>query len=111
VVGVAGVLAFSVSGRAREFGIRMALGANPRTILTNVLREGLVIAGIGVAAGLALGFVFARVLARYVADAQLPGALSLIASAAVILAAAIIASAVPAARAATVNPVEVLRSE
>ena len=111
VVGVAGVLAFSVSGRAREFGIRMALGANPRTILTNVLREGLVIAGIGVAAGMALGLVFARVVARYVADAQLPGALSLIASAAVILAAAVIASAVPAARAATVNPVEVLRSE
>jgi putative ABC transport system permease protein len=111
VVGVAGVLAFSVSGRAREFGIRMALGANPRIILTNVLREGLVIAAIGVAAGLALGFVFARVVSRYVADAQLPGALPLIASAAVILAAAVIASAVPAARATTVNPVEVLRSE
>ena len=111
VVGVAGVLAFSVSGRAREFGIRMALGAQPRSILTDVLREGLVIAGIGVAAGMGLGFVFARVVARYVADAQLPGALSLIASAAVILAAAVIASAVPAARAATVNPVEVLRSE
>jgi putative ABC transport system permease protein len=111
VVGVAGVLAFSVSGRAREFGIRMALGAQPRSILTDVLREGLVIAGIGVAAGMGLGFVFARVVARYFADAQLPGALSLIASAAVILAAAVIASAVPAARAATVNPVEVLRSE
>jgi predicted permease len=111
VVGVAGVLAFSVSGRAREFGIRMALGANPRTILTNVLREGLAMASIGVAIGLGLGFVFARVVARYVADAQLPGALSLISSAAVILAAAVIASAVPAARAATVNPVEVLRSE
>jgi ABC-type antimicrobial peptide transport system permease subunit len=111
VVGVAGVLAFSVSGRAREFGIRMALGAQPRTILTNVLREGLMIAGIGVAAGMALGFVFARVVMRYVADAQLPGALALIGSAAVILAAAVIASAVPAARAATVNPVEVLRSE
>jgi putative ABC transport system permease protein len=111
VVGVAGVLAFSVSGRAREFGIRMALGADPRTILTNVLREGLVIAGIGVATGMVLGFIFARLVSRYVADAQLPGALSLIVSAAVILAAAVIASAVPAARAATVNPVEVLRSE
>jgi ABC-type antimicrobial peptide transport system permease subunit len=111
VVGVAGVLAFSVSGRAREFGIRMALGAQPRTILTNVLREGLVIAAIGVAAGMTLGFFFARVVSRYVADAQMPGALALIASAVVILAAAVIASAVPAARAATVNPVEVLRSE
>jgi ABC-type antimicrobial peptide transport system permease subunit len=89
----------------------MALGADPRTILTNVLREGLVIAAIGVAAGMALGFVFGRIVARYVADAQLPGVLALIGSAAVILAAAVIASAVPAARAATVNPVEVLRSE
>jgi predicted permease len=111
VVGVAGVLAFSVSGRAREFGIRMALGANPRIILTKVLREGLVMAAIGVAVGLSVGFVFARVVARYVADAQMPGAIALIASAAVILAAAVIASAVPAARAATVNPVEVLRSQ
>ena len=50
VVGVAGVLAFSVSGRTREFGIRMALGAQRRNILTNVLVEGLVIASIGVAA-------------------------------------------------------------
>jgi putative ABC transport system permease protein len=89
----------------------MALGANPRTILTNVLREGLVMAAIGVTVGLGIGFVFARVVARYVADAQLPGVISLIASAAIILAAAVIASAVPAARAATVNPVEVLRSE
>jgi predicted permease len=111
VVGVAGVLAFSVSSRAREFGIRMALGAHPRIILTDVLREGLVMATIGVAVGMCVGFVFARVAARYVADAQLPGAISLIASAAVILAAAVIASTVPAARAATVNPVEVLRSE
>ena len=111
VVGVAGVLAFSVSGRTREFGIRMALGAQPRNILTNVLREGLVIASIGVGAGMVLGFVFARVIGRYVGEVQMPGALSLIASAVVILAAAVIASAVPAARAARVNPVEALRSE
>ena len=57
VVGVAGVLAFSVSGRTREFGIRMALGEQPRNILTNVLREGMVMAGIGVAVGAGLGFV------------------------------------------------------
>ena len=51
VVGVAGVLAFSVSGRTREFGIRMALGAQPRNILTDVLLQGLTIAGIGVGRG------------------------------------------------------------
>jgi putative ABC transport system permease protein len=111
VVGVAGVLAFSVSGRTREFGIRMALGAQPRDILTDVLRQGVVIAGIGVAAGLVFGFVFVRVIARYVTEVQLPGALSFLASAVVILAAAVIASAVPAMRAARVNAVEALRSE
>jgi predicted permease len=111
VVGIAGVLAFSVSGRTREFGIRMALGAQPRSILTDVLSEGLVIAGIGVAVGLVAGLGIARITARFISGMQMPGALTLIASAVVILAAAVIASAVPAARAAKVNPVEALRSE
>ena len=111
VVGVAGVLAFSVSGRTREFGIRMALGAQPRHILTDVLLQGLSIAGIGVGAGVVFGIVFARGIGRYVADVHLPGVLTFIASAFVILAAAVIASALPAARAARVNAVEALRSE
>ena len=111
VVGVAGVLAFSVSGRTREFGIRIALGAMPRNILTNVLLEGLVIASIGVAAGVVVAFALARAIGGYVAGVQLPGALAFIASAVVILAAAVIASAVPAARAARVEAAEVLRSE
>ena len=105
VVGVAGVLAFSVSGRTREFGIRMALGAQRRNILTNVLVEGLVIASIGVAAGVVVAFAFARAIGKYVAGVQLPGALAFVASAVVLLAAAVIASAVPAARAASVNAV------
>ncbi|MGB6481868.1 MAG: ADOP family duplicated permease [Candidatus Acidiferrales bacterium] len=111
VVGVAGVLAFSVSGRTREFGIRMALGAQPRNILTNVLVEGLVIASIGVTAGVLVGFGFARLIGKYVADVQLPGALPLIASAVVILAAAAVASALPAIRAARVDVVQALHSE
>jgi predicted permease len=111
VVGVAGVLAFSVSGRTREFGIRMALGAQPRNILTDVLLQGLTIAGIGVGAGVVFGIALARVISRYVAEAHLPGVLTFVASAFVILAAAVIASAVPAARAARVNAVEALRSE
>jgi predicted permease len=111
VVGVAGVLAFSVSGRTREFGIRMALGAQPRSILTGVLSEGLIIASIGVGAGIAVGFVLARVLSKYVGQVQLPGIPLFLVSAFVILAAAVIASAVPAARASKVNPVEALRSE
>ena len=111
VVGVAGVLAFSVSGRTREFGIRMALGAQPGSILTKVLSEGLVIASLGVATGVLLGLVLARAVGRYIAEAQLPGAWPLVAAAAVIVAAAAIASAIPAVRAARVNAVEALLSD
>jgi len=107
---VAGVLA-SVSGRTREFGIRLALGAQPRNILTNVLLEGLVIASLGVATGVLVGFAFARSIGKYVPDVQVPGGLPLIASAAVLLAAAVIASALPAARAARVDVVQALHSE
>jgi putative ABC transport system permease protein len=111
VVGVAGVRAFSVSGRTREFGIRLALGASPGHVLTDVLLEGLVIAGIGVASGALAGFFLARVIAKYSTDFQVPSALPLIACAALILAAALIASALPAARAARIDAVQALRSE
>jgi putative ABC transport system permease protein len=111
VVGVAGVLAFSVSGRTREFGIRMALGAQRQNIMNDVLLQGLKIAGIGVGAGVLFGVVFARVIGRYVGEVPMPGTLALVASAFIILAAAVIASAVPAARAARVNAVETLRAE
>ncbi len=111
VVGVAGVLAFSVSSRTREFGIRMALGAQRRKILANVLVEGLVMALIGVGVGVVLGFGLAEVAAKYVMEIRQPGALAFIASAFTILAAAVIAAAVPAARAANVNAVEALRAE
>ena len=72
VVGVAGVLAFSVSGRTREFGIRMALGAQPRNIMNDVLLQGLTIAGIGVGAGIFFGIVFARGIGRYVGRGPSP---------------------------------------
>jgi predicted permease len=111
VVGVAGVLAFSVSARTREFGIRMALGALPRNILTTVLVEGTAMAGIGVGAGVVVGFALSHVIAKYVTDIHQPGALAFVASAVVILGAAVVASAVPAARAARVNAVEALRAE
>jgi predicted permease len=111
VVGVAGVLAFSVSGRTREFGIRQALGARPQSILTKVLSEGAVIASIGVTAGFVVGFVLERTIGKQFAELRSPGALPLFVSAAVILAAAVIASALPAARAARVDPAVALRSE
>jgi ABC-type antimicrobial peptide transport system permease subunit len=111
VVGVAGVLAFSVSGRAREFGIRMALGANPRSILAIVLSEGLIIATIGVAVGIVAGFASAGVVGNYIAEIKIPSLLVFAASAVALLAAATIASAIPAARAAKVDPAVALRSE
>jgi len=74
VVGVAGVLAFSVSGRTREFGIRLAVGSHPRSILASVLKEGLLMSAFGVVAGAAAGFALARVVGSYVQHVQLPGA-------------------------------------
>lgn len=111
VVGVAGVLAFSVSSRTREFGIRMAMGAQRRNILTDVLVEGLGMAGIGVAVGAILGFGLSEGATKYITAIHQPGALAFVASAFTILAAAVIAAAVPAARAANVNAVEALRAE
>jgi predicted permease len=111
VVGVAGVLAFSVSGRTREFGIRMSLGAQRWDILKDVLLQGVTIAWIGVGAGVLFGIVLSRGISKYVAEVHLPGMLAFVASALIILAASVIASAVPAARAARVNAVEALRSE
>src|SRR5947207_2182829 len=66
IVGVAGVLAFSVSARTREFGIRMAIGSQSGAILTSVLREGAVMATLGVVAGAAGGFAIARVVGSYI---------------------------------------------
>ncbi len=111
VVGVAGVLAFSVSARTREFGVRLAVGAAPRHLLARVLGEGVVIAAIGVAVGAAGGYVFARVAARFLATVELPGALPVVGATALLIGAAIIASLMPAARASRVDVVQALRSE
>jgi putative ABC transport system permease protein len=111
VVGVAGVLAFSVSGRTREFGIRLAVGSQPHRLLAGVLKEGVLMAAVGIVAGVAGGFALARVVASYVPAVQLPGVLPLIGAAAILLLAAIVASVLPAARAARVDVMQALRSE
>jgi putative ABC transport system permease protein len=111
IVGVAGVLAFSVSGRTREFGIRMAIGSQSRTILATVLGEGLVMATLGVVAGAAGGFALARIVGSYVTDVKLPGLLPIAGAAALLLLAAIVASVLPAARAARVDVMQALRAE
>lgn len=111
LVGVAGVLAFSVSGRTREFGVRLAIGAPPTRILTGVLSEGAIIGGLGVGVGAAAGFALARVAGSYISNMQLPGALPVAGSAVLLILAAVLASLVPAARAAGVDVVQALRSE
>jgi len=111
LVGVAGVLAFSVSARTREFGIRLALGSQPGHLLKGVIAEGAVMAGVGVLAGAAFGFVMARLAGSYFLDVKMPGALPVILSAFVLLTAAVVASWLPAARAARVDVIQALRSE
>jgi putative ABC transport system permease protein len=111
VVGVAGVLAFSVSARTREFGIRLALGSQPKNILTGVVTEGALMAGGGVLAGAAFGLIVARVAGSYFGELKMPGALPVVVSALVLLGAAVVASMLPAARAARVDVMQALRSE
>ena len=111
VVGVAGVLAFSVSARTREFGIRMALGSQPEYILRGVIKDGVLMAGVGVLAGAAFGLIVARVAGSYFGDLKMPGVLPVAISALVLLGAAVIASTIPAARAARVDVMQALRSE
>ena len=111
VVGVAGVLAFSVSARTREFGVRLAVGSSPRRLLLRVLVEGGVIVAIGIVAGAVGGYGFARLAGSYVENLQLPGALPVVGAAAVLIAAALFASLMPAARASHVDVLQALRSE
>jgi len=111
VIGVAGVLVFSVSGRTREFGIRLALGAQPRNLLTSVIAQGALMAAVGIVAGATFGYLLARLANSYVVDMRMPDAIPVAASAAVLLAAAIVASVLPAARAARIDVMDALRSE
>jgi putative ABC transport system permease protein len=111
IVGVAGVLAFSVSARTREFGVRLAVGSTPWDLRAGVLRDGLRIAAIGIAAGAAGGYALVRVAEGLFGNVQLPGALPVIGAAVVLIGAAVAASLMPATRAARVDVLQALRSE
>ncbi|HEX2666239.1 MAG TPA: ADOP family duplicated permease [Candidatus Acidoferrum sp.] len=111
LVGVAGVLAFSVSARTREFGIRLALGSPPKHLLAGVIREGVIMAVVGVVAGGLGGYALARFAEHYFPDLVLPSAFPIVGSVLVLLAAAVVASALPAARAARVDVMQALRSD
>ena len=111
VVGVAGVLAFSVGARTREFGIRLAVGCEPRQLRARVLREGAAIASAGILVGGLGGIALAWVASRLFGVAQMPGVLPIAGAAALLAAAAILASLLPAVRASRVDVIQALRSE
>lgn len=111
VVGVAGVLAFGVSARTREFGVRLAIGSTPYDLLRRVLSEGVAIVTIGIVIGAACGYGFGALAANYFDGLQMPGLLPLLGAAALLVTAAVIASLMPAARASRVDVLQALRSE
>jgi predicted permease len=109
VVGVTGVLAFSVSARTHEFGVRLAVGSTPRSLLVRVLLEGVLIVAAGIAAGAAAGYVFAAAAASQLGSLRFPGALPIIGAAAVLVGAAALAALMPAVRASRVDLIQALR--
>ncbi len=111
IVGVAGVLAFSVSARTREFGIRLAIGSAPRHLLTRVLGEGAVIAAAGIIAGALGGIALMQVAGALFGVVRMPGVLPIAGAATLLVTAAILASLLPAARASRVDVLQALRSE
>lgn len=111
IVGVAGALAFSVTARTREFGVRLAIGATPRDLLTRVLREGVGIVLVGIVAGVGLGYALAAVSASYVEELSLPGVVPVVSAAGVLAVTAVVAALLPARRAARVDVLRALRTE
>jgi putative ABC transport system permease protein len=110
-VGLYGTIAYTVSQRHREFGIRMALGAGPRDLLTLVVRQGLSLAAVGIGIGIAAALALSRVLSSLLygvgtADPLTYGAIVL-----AVGALALLASYLPALRASRVHPARVLRSD
>ena len=110
-VGVAGVLAFSVSQRRNELGIRLALGAERRTILKMILGEGAMMAGIGLVVGGLAAIPLSRLLAGLLFGVQPIDPITIAVAALLLVAVALAASWVPARTATAVDPMTALRGE
>jgi ABC-type antimicrobial peptide transport system permease subunit len=110
-VGIYGVIAYSVSQRTREIGIRMALGAQRQELTGMFVRHGLLLAGIGVAFGLVAAFLSMRFLSTLLFGVKPIDLLTYSAVSIGLVATALLASYLPSRRAATVDPVEALRGE
>jgi macrolide transport system ATP-binding/permease protein len=111
VIGLYGVIAYSVSQRTREVGVRMALGAQRSAVYRMVLREAGILSGIGIVVGLVCSLVSGTLLQKLLFETPPRDIRTLAAVAAVLGAASLLASYVPARQAASVNPVEALRAE
>ena len=110
-VGLYGVMAYNVSRRTREIGLRMALGAVPRAILSGVLRETLIVWGIGVAIGVSMALAATRLLSSFLFGLTAYDPATLAGATALLLAVAVVAGLVPARHAAGINPVRALRDQ
>jgi putative ABC transport system permease protein len=111
LIGIYGVISYSVSQRRREIGIRMALGAREQQVSGMFVRHGLALAAIGIACGLAAAFGLTRLISSllFAVSAADPWTYAVVSIG--LVGAAVLASYIPARRATTVNPVETLRSE
>jgi ABC-type antimicrobial peptide transport system permease subunit len=111
IIGIYGVLSYVVSHRSREIGIRLALGAEPGALMRMFVRHGLVLAGMGVAAGLAAAVGLTRLMASLLFGVDPLDPTTYAAVLGILLSAAALASYMPARRAAAVDPVETLMME
>jgi predicted permease len=111
VVGIYGVIAYSVSQRRREIGIRMALGAQQPTLTGMFVRHGLFLTGIGVVCGLVVAIIVMRLMSTLLFKVNPTDPLTYVAVSAGLIATAFLASYLPSRRAAIVDPVEALRAE
>jgi predicted permease len=110
-VGLYGVVAYSVSQRTREIGIRMALGANPAGVLRMVMRQGLLLALWGIVAGLAVALAASPLLAPLLYRVSPADPVSIAGAALFLIVVAVLASLIPALRATRVDPMVALRQE
>jgi putative ABC transport system permease protein len=111
VVGLYGVIAYSVSQRKREIGIRMAIGAQTKELTNMFVRHGLILTGIGVACGLVAALILMRFMASILFGVSPIDPITYIAVSLGLAATALLASYIPSRRAAAVDPVDALRAE